>query len=271
MPPLVTLVPMLFVIAGWAGYACAPGDAPTGAAPPAIAAVGRQMMGLGPAPPVNAAPEVVPLPVVLGPPGGPSGSVNHLDGTQVALIFDDGPDPVLTPRLLDLLAASGAKATFCLIGKRAAAHPGIVARIAAEGHTLCNHSWSHQMGLGRQSEGDIARELRDTTAAIQAAAPGAPVRYFRAPGGYFTERLVAVAGSLGMLSLHWTFDTQDWNYGTFPRGPTMLNHLLGALEQGTRPGSIILSHDAGRPDTITAYERLLPALRERYVFVALPI
>ena len=90
----------------------------------------------------------MPIPVVLGAPGGPSGSVNHIDGTQVALTFDDGPDPRLTPRLLDLLAAAGVKATFCLIGRKAAAHPGIVARIAAEGHTLCNHSWSHRMDLG---------------------------------------------------------------------------------------------------------------------------
>jgi len=268
---VLTAVPLLFVVAGWAGYACSPGAERGGAAAgPALVAAGRQAMGLGPAPAVNPAPEHVPIPVVLGPPGGPSGSVNHIDGTQVALTFDDGPDPRLTPRLLDLLATAGVKATFCLIGRNAAAHPGIVRRIAAEGHTLCNHSWSHRMDLGRLSEADIARELRDTTAAIQAGAPGAPVTYFRAPGGYFTDRLVAAAASLGMLSLHWTVDPQDWNYGAFPPGPTMLNHLIGALEHDPAPGTIILSHDGGRPDTISAYERLLPTLRERFVLVGLP-
>jgi peptidoglycan/xylan/chitin deacetylase (PgdA/CDA1 family) len=265
---VVALLPVLFVVAGWAGYACSADDVHVVAGPRHVA--GRQALGLGPAPPVKAVPADVELPVLLGPRDGPGGTVTRLDGMQVALTFDDGPDPARTPRLLDLLAAVGAKATFCVVGKSVAAHPWVVARIVAEGHTLCNHSWSHRHDLGRQSEADIARELRDTTAAIQAAAPGAPVPYFRAPGGNFTDRLVAVAAAQGMTSLQWTMDTEDWNNAAYPRGSTMINHVIGVVQQYTAPGMIILSHDGGRSDTITAYDTLLPWLSDRFTLVALP-
>jgi peptidoglycan-N-acetylglucosamine deacetylase len=67
----------------------------------------------------------------------------RVDGPYVAMTFDDGPHPVLTPRLLDILKTRGIKATFFLIGQNAAEYPDIVRRIAAEGHEISNHSWSH--------------------------------------------------------------------------------------------------------------------------------
>src|ERR1700686_4077580 len=66
----------------------------------------------------------------------------HVDGTYIAMTFDDGPSEKLTPKLLDLLAAHNIKATFFVIGENLAEHPEIVSRAAREGHEIGNHSWS---------------------------------------------------------------------------------------------------------------------------------
>ncbi|NUT37700.1 MAG: polysaccharide deacetylase family protein [Hamadaea sp.] len=204
---------------------------------------------------------------------GPAGSVSVTGGQTVALTFDDGPDPVNTPKMLDLLAACGVKATFCLVGFRARNHPDLVARIAAEGHTLCNHSWQHLFDLGADERTDeyIRHDLEATTAVIQRAAPQAKVAYFRAPGGNFTPRLVQIAKDLGMISLYWSLDPRDWESSKYGTGPSMVGHIIGAVQRDTRPGSIVLSHDNGKPDTITAYRTLLPWLKARFRLVALPV
>ena len=105
---------------------------------------------------------------------------------SVALTFDDGPDPVNTPRLLDLLRRHRVTATFCLVGHRARDHKDIVRRIVADGHTLCNHSWQHLQDLGKRRSAYLARDLEATNEQIHKAVPGAPIRYFRAPYGNFS-------------------------------------------------------------------------------------
>ena len=97
-----------------------------------------------------------------------------------ALTFDDGPDPETTPRLLDLLARHGAKATFFLVGKRAAKHPGLVARLAAEGHAIGNHSWDHP-ALSRLPAAAVAEQLRRAAAAIGDAPAAADAPALRRP------------------------------------------------------------------------------------------
>jgi peptidoglycan-N-acetylglucosamine deacetylase len=201
--------------------------------------------------------------------GGPAGSMMRTAG-PVALTFDDGPDPVQTPRILDLLATYRVKATFCLIGLNVQAHPELVRRIAAEGHTLCNHTWRHSLTLGRQSRDEIRADLERTNEAIRAAAPGATVRYLRAPGGNFTPAFVSVAGELGMTSIYWSIDPRDWDH---PAGESAAAHrhkIISAVERGVRPGSIVLSHDSGQPETIEAYRALVPWLLRRYTLAALP-
>lgn len=202
---------------------------------------------------------------------GPGGSATGTGTDGVALTFDDGPDPDVTPRMLDLLAAHHVRATFCLIGRQAAAYPAIVARIAAEGHTLCNHSWAHALDLAKQSDDAILRDLRDTSNAISAAAGGAPVRYFRAPGGNFTAHLVALAGGLGLRSIYWAVDPRDWDFTRYPAGQPMVDHIVSVIETQTRPGAIILSHDSRKPDTLAAYVQLLPWLLPRFRLIPLPL
>lgn len=201
---------------------------------------------------------------------GPWSALRTTGSSSVALTFDDGPDPVNTPRMLDLLRQYKIKATFCLVGVKAVAHPELVRRIVADGHTLCNHSWRHLLTLGRQSPGYIRTDLARTLEAIHDAAPGAKVRYFRAPGGNFTPEMIAIARSLGMPApLYWQVDPSDWDAKTYGRGPAMVTHIIGNVRYFTRPGSIVLSHDI-HPDTITAYRTLLPWLKHRFRLTAQP-
>lgn len=201
---------------------------------------------------------------------GPAGSRSTTGSKAVALTFDDGPDPRETPRILKLLAQHHVKATFCLVGKNAARHPELVRQIVAGGHTLCNHTWNHGLKIGKQPAAKIRADLQRTNAAIRRAVPNAKIKYFRAPGGNFTPRLVTVARQLGMASIYWRVDPRDWDH---PEGESHQDHqnaVIWRVTQHTHKGSIVLSHDFGQPDTIAAYRKLLPWLKKRYKLVALP-
>ena len=203
---------------------------------------------------------------------GPAGSLRITGTPSVALTFDDGPDPVNTPKLLDMLKQCGVKATFCLVGFRARDRPDLVRSIVAEGHTVCNHSWQHLTDLGAETRTDeyIRHDLQATNNAIRKAAPTATISYFRAPGGNFTPRLVQIANDLGMTSIYWALDPRDWERSTYGTGSRMVSHIIAAVEGSVRPSAIVLSHDNGKPDTITAYRTLLPWLKARFKLIALP-
>lgn len=188
----------------------------------------------------------------------------------VALTFDDGPYPENTPEILDLLRTNGIKATFCVLGRNAHTYPDLIRRIHNEGHTFCNHSWRHDMDLRAKDEGAIRDDLAATTTAIREAVPDATVSYFRAPGGHFDTRLVGIAKSMGMTSIYWHVDPRDWDVNSYGRGQSMVNHVVDNVQKNTRPGSIVLSHDSLRPDTVTAYRTLMPWLKQRFTLTALP-
>jgi peptidoglycan/xylan/chitin deacetylase (PgdA/CDA1 family) len=201
---------------------------------------------------------------------GPAGSVMTTGTSAVALTFDDGPDPVQTPKILDLLAAEHVKATFCLVGQNVAAHPELVARIVAEGHTVCDHSWNHSLTLGKEKPAEIRADLTRTNAAILKAAPDAQIKYMRAPGGNFTPALIKVIAELGMKPIYWQVDPRDWDH---PAGESDAAHrtkVITTIKKTVRPGSIILSHDYGQPDTIVAYKSLLPWLEQHFKLIPLP-
>jgi peptidoglycan-N-acetylglucosamine deacetylase len=202
---------------------------------------------------------------------GPAGSRATTGGKTVALTFDDGPDPATTPQILKLLAQHRVHATFCLVGVNARRHPALVRQIVAGGHTLCNHTWHHNLKLGKQSAAKIKADLEHTNAAIRAAVPQAKIRYFRAPGGKFTPGVVATARQLGMSSIYWKVDPRDWHH---PKGETSAQHrsrVIRMVEKHTHKGAIVLSHDFAQPDTVAAYRTLLPWLRKRFTLVALPV
>ncbi len=170
-------------------------------------------------------------------------------GQGVVLTFDDGPDPDKTPRLLDALAAAGAPATFFLIGERAARHPGLVRRIAAEGHALGNHSWSHPW-LVLRSRRRIEAEVDRCQAAIEDAAGVSP-RLARPPYGQRDWRYYQVLRARGLTPVLWSLDLRDY-LGTAP--PKLLRRLSRA-----RPGELVLAHDGDplAPHTVDAIEAWL--------------
>lgn len=184
-------------------------------------------------------------------------------GRVVALTFDDGPDPRWTPQVLTLLARFGVHATFCVIGRQVVAYPGLVARIAAAGHRLCNHTFDHDERLTARPVTVIEADIQAATTAIRRAAPQAVIGLFRAPGGGFTAGLDALLPGLGLRPLGWSVDPDDWRR---PGAAVIVARVLDHV----RPGSIILLHDGGgeRGQTVAALRQLLPALAGRgYRFV----
>ncbi|MEU4472304.1 polysaccharide deacetylase family protein [Micromonospora sp. NPDC023888] len=184
---------------------------------------------------------------------------------RLALTFDDGPDPRYTPQVLALLREYDVHATFCVVGENAQNHPDLIQAIVNEGHTLCNHSWHHDVGLGARSADAIRSDLLRTNEAIRAAVPNAPIVWYRQPGGAWTYPVVTVARQLGMTPLHWSVDPSDWE---LPGAGKITATVLTQAQ----PGSVVLLHDAGgnRQGTVDALRRILPDLTARFELEALP-
>ncbi|MGH3646589.1 MAG: polysaccharide deacetylase family protein [Micromonosporaceae bacterium] len=190
---------------------------------------------------------------------GPHGSMRTTGSDDVSLTFDDGPNPVWTPRVLKLLRSAKVKATFCLVGVEAQRHPKLVQAIVRDGHTLCNHSWDHDLRLGSRKPPAIRSNLARTNRAIHRAVPGARIAYFRQPGGRWTARSVKIARSLGMTPLHWSVDPHDW------RKPPATEISRNVMRH-TKKGAIVLLHDGGgdRYTTYVAVRTVLPKLKRRF-------
>ncbi|HEV7707890.1 MAG TPA: polysaccharide deacetylase family protein [Asanoa sp.] len=213
------------------------------------------------APASDTPPDVVVAPKPKPKPAGsgPFGSMKLTGRKQVALTFDDGPHPMWTPQVLDRLKAAHVKATFCVVGTQVKKYPALMRRIVREGHTLCNHSWNHELDLGKRPVAEIKANLEATNRAIRAAVPNAKIRYFRQPGGEWTANVVKVSSSLGMLPLGWDVDPRDWEISDAKLiGSRVISH--------SRPGSIILMHDGGgdRKGTLVACPNVIKTLRSRY-------
>lgn len=201
---------------------------------------------------------------------GPYGSMRRTGSSGVALTFDDGPDKVVTVRLLNLLKKHKVKATFCVVGHRARDNPAIIRRMAKDGHTFCNHSWQHLQNLGKLSDAKIRTDLKATNKWIRKAVPGARIQYFRAPYGNFTARLNRIAVELGMTPLSWLVDDHSYMSPKYGTGKKMIAHIVKRVQTYTRKGSIVLSHEMLKPWTVTAYGTLLPWLKKRFTLVPMP-
>ena len=182
------------------------------------------------------------------------------DGDTVALTFDDGPDRDVTPAVLDLLAASGARASFFCIGRRAARHPALVRRILAEGHAVENHSHTHPNHFACLA----GRALRDQIVSAQSAiadAGGAAPTWFRAPMGIRNPLLDPALAGAGLRLASWTrrgYDTRC--------ADAVL--VCARLHRGLARGDVLLMHDgnsardkSGRAVVLDALPRLLEALK----------
>ncbi len=175
---------------------------------------------------------------------------------EIALTFDDGPHPEHTPRLLDLLADAGARATFFVVGERAEQHPGLIRRIADEGHELGNHTWTHSEP-SQTSAARFLEEVAQTRRLIQDLASH-DCRLTRPPKGALTIRKALGLWRQQQTVALWNVDPKDFSM----LDTAAMSQWLG----GYRPqsGDIVLLHD-NHPRTAVAVEQLVENHALRFV------
>lgn len=182
---------------------------------------------------------------------------------DIAITFDDGPDPRYTGAVLDVLRDFRVPGTFFCVGLNVAGHPGLVDRATAEGHEVGNHTWSHAY-LPELSRDEVLRQVDATNAAL-AAVTGRPPVLMRPPYGARTPDALTWIATLGMTTVVWDVDPGDW-------ARPAPDVLRAAAFAQVGPGSIILLHDGGgdRSNTVAALPELLAGMVERgYRFVPL--
>ncbi len=203
--------------------------------------------------------------VVFGP------VLAHLPTAEkdVALTFDDGPNPDATPPILDALADLDVKATFFVLGRYAERWPDLVRRIESEGHQLGNHGYFHRK-LQFRSPAYVRQDLKLGKRAIERAGTKPP-RFFRAPHGFRSPWVTAIASSLGER-------TVGWSLGVWDSDKPGVGEIVKRTVEGVKPGSIVLLHDgdgydAGgdRMQTARAVPEIIERLRDRgYRLTTLP-
>ena len=191
-----------------------------------------------------------------------------VDQPLAALTFDDGPHPDYTPRLLEVLARYGAKATFFMVGEAAKSQSDLVRQVAEAGHAIGNHSWSHV------SFPTVSKQERRVQVQ-RCAAELAPFeqRFFRPPHGHQTLSTRFDLWRLGYQVVTWNIAPQDWL-------DVPAEELVSRVMARLKPGSIVLFHDnlinyedekyVDREATLVAVDNLLSQLSDHYQFVTLP-
>ena len=186
----------------------------------------------------------------------------------VALTFDDGPSPIWTPQILDVLKKANVKATFFMTGMHVKEYPDVARRVAKEGHEIGNHSFNHNVLLYYTKE-ELKEEIL-TAEAIIRNATGQKTTLFRPPKAWLTKREKKKIKELGYKVVLWTLNSKDWV--TFDD-----KYIIRYIVKNVRPGDIILFHDSGgvfsieggdRHETVLAVRRVIEKLREQgYQFV----
>jgi peptidoglycan/xylan/chitin deacetylase (PgdA/CDA1 family) len=174
----------------------------------------------------------------------------------VALTIDDGPHPVWTPKVLDLLAHHGVPATFCMIGNQVRGHEVTARSVAAAGHQIANHTWSHPIGLNHNTAADMVTEIHRAQEKIVDTTGHTPT-LFRSPGGDWSPALFQQVAASGMTPIDWSDDPRDWS-------KPGIQHIVDTMV-ACQPGQILLCHDGGgdRSQTYAALQQVIPAVQAR--------
>jgi len=227
--------------------------APAGSLPsPAGAAAGKVGQPDPPGPPAQPAPagEDPAWQTFLPGPPSPAPSRSGLRGARIALTFNDAPH-AHTAAILEVLARHGARATFFLVGERVAQNRDLVRRMAAEGHELGNHSYSHFVLAGRD-QAEVEKDLAAAQAAVAAVAGSRP-RYFRPPAGAMDRAVATAAARQGLATVLWH------NVGVTDDCPLPPEELARRIASRCRDGYIVMLH-ADRPGTAAVVDSLIPLL-----------
>jgi peptidoglycan/xylan/chitin deacetylase (PgdA/CDA1 family) len=191
---------------------------------------------------------------------------------ELALTFDDGPNPAWTPRLLEVLAEHNVQATFFMVGRFVKADRELARRVFEAGHLIGNHTWSHPK-LSASSDAQVLEELTRTND-ILAQVIGNPVCFFRPPFGARRPYVLKLARQLGLVPVTWNAMTSDWNETSADRIAT---NLMNKIDRNQRRGyaSNIVLHDgnhrntgADRGPSVAATDQLLERY-DRHRFVTL--
>jgi peptidoglycan/xylan/chitin deacetylase (PgdA/CDA1 family) len=181
------------------------------------------------------------------------------DDRSVALTFDDGPDPAVTPRVLEILERRGARATFFFVGRRAEDFPDLVAETARLRHRVENHSYRHASGFCFLGPRAIGRDI-DRAQDVLSRCAGEPPRWFRAPAGLRNPWLDGALVRRRLELASWT----RRGFDTVSRDP---DRVLRRLTRGLAPRDVLVLHDggaardrAGRPVILEALPRVLDAI-----------
>jgi peptidoglycan/xylan/chitin deacetylase (PgdA/CDA1 family) len=174
---------------------------------------------------------------------------------EVALTFDDAPDDVFTPQILDVLKQYGVRATFFVVGNRIEAHPDIVERMVKEGHVLGNHSYNHA-NLPKLKDSDFRDQILKTDRLIEKHAGYLPT-YVRPPYGNINEDQIKWLASQHKIIINWNVDSLDWkNLNAEQVSTNVLAHV--------HPGAIILQHaGGGAGEDLTGTVEALPVIIEK--------
>lgn len=177
------------------------------------------------------------------------------ENPKIAITFDDGPDPVWTPQLLDGLKERGAKASFFLMGKQVKAYPELVLRMQEEGHLIGNHTYSH-IQLSKNNREAFKAELVKTNELLTEIT-GEEVQFVRPPYGSWDKSLEA---ELTMLPVLWTIDPMDWSSSN-------VSGIVKKVTREAKENSVILMHDAYSSSVTAALEIVDILQKEGYEFV----
>jgi peptidoglycan/xylan/chitin deacetylase (PgdA/CDA1 family) len=192
------------------------------------------------------------------------------DSHTVALTFDDGPDPRWTPKILEILQRHGAVATFCMVSKNVEGHEALVKQVVDAGMRLCDHSRTHDEQLPDRDPERINDEVVGAESTISTAAGGAPVEWFRAPGGNWSTEVAELSAEHGMQPLSWNIDPRDWER---PGAAAIVAAVQQQIRQQAPDGPIVLLHDGGgaREQTVEALEPLIPWLADQGYRFGFPV
>ncbi len=156
------------------------------------------------------------------------------DRRVVALTFDDGPDVVWTPKLLDLLKTNGVRATFFVDGPAAQRHPGILQRMGAEGHAVANHGWAHESAALSSSMRGLVPQYKDIRRARRVL--GRTICLYRPPFGHESRWTRFAAAANRQQLVYWSAAMLDWVV-------TSPSDLCVKIKDASTPGAIVLLHD----------------------------